>query len=224
MDHQCAATVRKTGKRCQKPAVLGATVCASHGAGAPHVKVRAMVRAEVESWGLGAATVDPGEVLLRLVSQSAARAEHYARLLGEAYDAAERLRCAHEDGTSGVSVAGDDAAAAVAREDLDRVFTTGGVAALVGKTYAATKDGDVYATGEAIRGLAQLEAAERERCALFAAKAVAAGLQERIVRVAEHQASIAERALMAALVDIGLGEEQRQAAASRVAYHLRVLA
>jgi uncharacterized hydantoinase/oxoprolinase family protein len=72
--------------------------------------------------------------------------------------------------------------------------------------------------------LAQLEAAERERCALFAAKAVAAGLQERIVRVAEHQASIAERALMAALVDIGLGEEQRQAAASRVAYHLRVLA
>ena len=34
-------------------------------------------------------------------------------------------------------------------------------------------------TGEAIRGLADLEAKERERCANFASKAVAAGLAER---------------------------------------------
>jgi hypothetical protein len=58
-----------------------------------------------------------------------------------------------------------------ARRDLDRIFNTGGVAALVGNTYGAAKDVGVYVTGEAIRGLADLEAKERERCANFASKA-----------------------------------------------------
>ena len=49
-------------------------------------------------------------------------------------------------------------------------FNTGRVAALVGNTYGAAKDVGVYVTGEAIRGLADLEAKERERCANFAGK------------------------------------------------------
>jgi hypothetical protein len=44
------------------------------------------------------------------------------------------------------------------RRDLDRIFNTGGVAGLVGSTYGAAKDVGVYVTGEAIRGLADLEA------------------------------------------------------------------
>jgi hypothetical protein len=88
---------------------------------------------------------------------------------------------------AGVNVEGDNAMAETAREDLDRIFNTGGVAALVGNTYGATKDVGVYVTGEAIRGLADLEAKERERCANFAAKAIAAGLNERMVRLAERQ-------------------------------------
>jgi hypothetical protein len=47
----------------------------------------------------------------------------------------------------------------------------------------------IYVTGEAIRGLADLEAKERERCANFATKAIAAGLAERTVRIAERQVS-----------------------------------
>jgi hypothetical protein len=50
----------------------------------------------------------------------------------------------------------------------------------------SAKDVGVYVTGEAIRGLADLEAKERERCADFASKAVAAGRAERTVRVAER--------------------------------------
>jgi hypothetical protein len=42
--------------------------------------------------------------------------------------------------------------------DLDRIVNTGGVPALVGSTYGAAKDVGVYVTGEAIRGLADLEA------------------------------------------------------------------
>jgi hypothetical protein len=49
--------------------------------------------------GLGEAHRDPGDVLLRLVTQSAARAEMYARLLQEAFDAAEGLKEAYERGT-----------------------------------------------------------------------------------------------------------------------------
>src|SRR6187551_2574869 len=44
----------------------------------PHVASKAAVRAEVLSWGLGDSKVDPGEVLLRLVTQSAARADNVA--------------------------------------------------------------------------------------------------------------------------------------------------
>jgi hypothetical protein len=51
------------------------------------LKAKAAIRAEVMNWCLGDATVDPGEVLLRLVTQSAARAEIYARLLQEAFEA-----------------------------------------------------------------------------------------------------------------------------------------
>jgi hypothetical protein len=143
------------------------------------------------SWGLGDTNVDPGEVLLRLVTQSAARAERYAMLLEEAYEAAERLKQAHDAGAQ-IEAPGDELAdtAETARRDLDRIFNTGGVAALVGNTYGAAKDVGVYVNGEVIRGLADLEAKERERCANFATKAIAAGLAERTVRVAERQGQL----------------------------------
>lgn len=125
------------------------------------------------------------------VTQSRKRADLYAQLLQEALEAAERLKRAHDDGLSIESEGDEDAdTAETARRDLDRIFNTGGVAARVGNTYGAAKDVGVYVTGEAIRGLADLEARERERCANFASKAVAAGLNERMVRLAERQGEL----------------------------------
>lgn len=49
-----------------------------HGGAAPQVRAKAEVRAEVMRWGLGDALDDPGEVLLRLLTQSRMRAEGYA--------------------------------------------------------------------------------------------------------------------------------------------------
>jgi hypothetical protein len=92
------AISKQTGQQCKRTAIPGGTVCRYHVGGAQQVKAKAAVRAELLGWGLGDTTVDPGEVLLRLVTQSAARAERYALLLEEAYDAAERLKQAHEDG------------------------------------------------------------------------------------------------------------------------------
>jgi phosphoenolpyruvate synthase/pyruvate phosphate dikinase len=64
----------------------------------------------------------------------------------------------------------DSDTAETARRDLDRIFNTGGVAAVVGTTYGAAKDVGVYVIREAIRGLADLEGKERERCGNFASK------------------------------------------------------
>jgi hypothetical protein len=138
----------------QNKAIPDGTACRFHGGASPHVASKAPVRAEVFSWGLGDSHVDPGAVLLRLVTQSAARAQRYAMLLEEAYEAAERLKRSFDAGA--VEIDEGNEMAETAREDLDRIFNTGGVAALVGNTYGAAKDVVVYVTGEAIRGLADL--------------------------------------------------------------------
>jgi hypothetical protein len=218
---QCKATSR-TGNRCKNKAIPGGTVCRFHGGASPHVASKAAVRAEVFNWGLGDTTVDPGEVLLRLVTQSAARAERYAMLLEEAYEAAERLKRSFDAGALEIDEDNDELVE-TARRDLDRIFNTGGVAALVGNMYGAAKDVGVYVTGEAIRGLADLEAKERERCASFATKAVAAGLAERTVRIAERQGQLMVEMVQAALREGYLSPEQVSAFKAALARQAREL-
>ena len=145
-------------------------------------------------------------------------------LLEEAYEAAERLKQAHDAGAE-IEAPGNELAdtAETARRDLDRIFNTGGVAALVGNTYGAAKDVGVYVTGEAIRGLADLEAKERERCANFATKAVAAGLAERTVRIAERQGQLMVEMVQAALREVDLSPEQASAFKAALARQAREL-
>jgi hypothetical protein len=215
---------KHSGEQCKRKAIPGGTVCRYHGGNARQVKAKAAIRAEVLNWGLSDSHTDPGEVLLRLVTQSAARAEHYSRLLQEAFEAAERLKQAHDAGAQ-IEAPGDEHAdsAETARRDLDRIFNTGGVAALVGNTYGAAKDVGIYVTGEAIRGLADLEAKERERCANFATKAVAAGLAERTVRVAERQGQLMVEMVQAALREVDLSPEQASAFKAALARQAREL-
>lgn len=230
---RCIARNRN-GEQCGRWARPGATCCATHLRNPAAIR-NAEVRAEVMRWGLGDATTDPGEVLLRLVTQSAARVERYSQLLEQAYDAADRLRAAHEaqellvdQGHVG-DVDDDDretAAIQQARQDLDRIFGVGGVSALVGYTYSATITGSVYASGEAIRGLAKLEAEERDRCASFAAKAVAAGLAERQVRIAERQGQQLMELMLAVLGDpaLELSDEKLDLVPAVVERHLALVA
>jgi len=174
----------RRGEPCGKWAVRGATVCRSHGAASPHVKARAAVRAEILDWGLNDATEDPGAILLRLVTQSAARAQRYAAEL----------------------------------EDL--VDAEGLAAAMVGDTVVATKYG-TEKSGEYIRGLAQLEAQERDRCVNFATKAIAAGLAERQVRLAERQGEMLAAVVTAALAEVALPEEMANQVKMAIARQVR---
>lgn len=173
----CSART-KAGKACGRHAVIGATVCAVHGGSAPQVKAKAAVRAEVLAWGLGDAVDDPGEVLLRLVTQSRMRVQQLSAEI-------ER-KVAELDGLSLESI-------------------------LVGDTLVPGEFGETK-VGEYIRGLVQLEAQERDRLANFCAKAIAAGLAERTVRMAERQGEMLAAVLMAVIGStiLGLNETQRK--------------
>jgi proline racemase len=186
---QCKAVAKSTGKRCQRKAIPGGTVCRNHGGAAPAVKAKAAVRAEVMSWGLGDLNVDPGEILLRLVSQSAARAAMYAVELEQLVAASPSLRDA-----------------------------------LIDEIWISTDKGESYKAGEYIRGLAKLEADERDRCANFAAKAVAAGLAERQVRLAEKQAVLFAAGMRAVLDALNLTPEQKALEPKIVAEQFAMLA
>ena len=82
--------------------------------------------------------------------------------------------------------------------------------------------GEGGAQGEYIRGLAQLEADERDRAANFARLALAAGIEERRVQLAERETSMLEDWLRAVLgdPDIGLDAGQRTAFLASARRHL----
>lgn len=178
------------GEPCGRDAIAGGTVCQTHGGSAPVVKARAAVRAEVMRWGLRDVAADPGEVLLRLVTQSARRADLYA-------------------------------------EELERITTAADTLeeALIGDSRVLVGD-ELAKVGEFIRGFAVLEAQERDRCANFAAKAVAAGLEERMVRLAERQGALLADVIRKVLddPDLGLSSDQRRVASQVAARHLRLVA
>ena len=195
---KCVGHRISDGQPCGRPPTHGATVCTSHGGSAPQVKRSALVRAEVAQWVLGDATDDPGTVLLRLITQSRRRADLYASLLEEAYEAAEVL------GSTDWSL-------------------PKGVAALIGHKHALDAQGNPVAIAEAIRGLVVLEAQERDRCVNFCTKAITAGLAERVVRMQEREASQAHEALMAGLDAAGITGALRAKVLDGTVAHLRLV-
>jgi hypothetical protein len=138
------------------------------------------------AWALSDVHEDPGEVLLRLVTQSSARCVLYSRELQELVD------------------------------------TEGLAAAVSGEVVIPTRNGS-YVAGEYVRSLARLEAEERDRLASFATKAIAAGLAERTVRVAERQGQLMVEMVQAALREVDLSREQASAFKTALARQARVL-
>lgn len=226
---------RKDGEPCFQFVVEGTETCRMHaGMSAAKIRAKGNVMVELKRWGLDGHTTlrDAGEVLLRLVTQSASRVELYSQLLGEAFEAAERVRQASAAGalvvaekrpTDGDEEMGERPELQAARADLERVFAVGGVGALIGVKRDADRYGRLYDVEEAVRGLARLEAEERDRCASFAAKAVAAGLAERQVRLAEQQGMLLVAAIRAILADLSLSADQLLLVGEVVPRHLRAI-
>jgi hypothetical protein len=68
---------------------------------------------------------------------------------------------------------------------------------------------DRYKAGEYVRGLAKLEAEERDRCASFCSKAVAAGLVKKQTELAQLQGEMLVKSLQAVLDKVQLTPEQK---------------
>jgi hypothetical protein len=183
--------LRADKQPCKANAVKGTEPlsCRRHvGKSLAKVRAEVAVRQEVLAWGLGDTKTDPGELLLRLVTQAALRADAYARELARVVD--------EKDGNLQKALTGDS-------------WTSGGDMS------------EPVKTGEYIRAITKLEADERDRAASFATKAVAAGLAERQVRLAERQAEMAAAFVHAVLDELGVGgTPQAQQAIQR---HLTLL-
>lgn len=194
----CVGHNRK-GLPCGQSAIAGGTVCIRyHGGSARQVAVKAAVRYEVSQWVAGDTTEDPGEVLLRLVTQSSRRAALYASLLEEQYERA---------------AAGEETTTLDSR-----------IGVLIGRKFSLNKEGRPVPVEEAIRGLVDLEMRERELCGSFATKAIAAGLAERSVRLAEKQGALIADVLRSVLTDpaLGLSDAQRVAVPALIRSHLAI--
>lgn len=176
VDGRCNARRRdKSGNLCRRGAGQGTDhsgigPCALHGGNTRNHVVRAervvaeraadTLRGKLRRFDeFDGSDIDYRAEALRLIAFWKWRAGEYGRLLGEAYEAAERLRSAHEAGALLVAAEGDDEAPSVqtARLDLERIFLTGGVTAFVGHRWDADRHGRVYAVDEGVRALVRLE-------------------------------------------------------------------
>lgn len=189
----CSRLRQRDKQPCKAKAIRGSEPpsCRKHmGRALATVRAAVAVREEVLAWGLGDAKTDPGELLLRLVTQAAVRAERYAMEIERVVD--------EHDG------------------NLEK--------ALTGETWVSVGEGEATKAGEYIRAIAQLESAERDRAANFATKAVAAGLAERQVRLAEQQGQMLASVIKAILGELDLNPQQRALVAEVVPRHLRAIA
>ncbi|WP_433330051.1 hypothetical protein [Spirillospora sp. CA-294931] len=183
------------GGRCHGRAIVGLDSCRLHvGKRLEQAKAEgAAIHAAWSAWSAerGTADINPADAVLGMLKMTWARVHVYARLL-EA-----QVAQAHDDREAG-------------RDRSPRgAGPIGEGTGLVGHTYAAVKDEGIYASGEAIRSLAQLEAAERDRCVKYAKTAHDMGIADREIRLAEKQGQLIADAVRAILARIGLSAEQQ---------------
>jgi hypothetical protein len=168
---QCTAKSSRTGKRCGKQAIKGATVCRTHGASAPQVKAAAdrrvqaeQAREAVQHLGLtaGLGRIDPRDALELELWRTHVNVQMYEALVA------------------------------------DLPLAEGGI---YGHTFHASGE----PTGEAKpHVLVVMRDTERTRLAQVAVAAAKAGVEERRVKLAEHQAELIAQYTRALLTELGI--------------------
>jgi hypothetical protein len=197
---------RKNGSPCHGSAIAGTDRCRMH-AGERSEVARAKGEA-ITAWSAlsGTPTVTASDAVLHMLQMSWLRVHLYAELLEEQVAAEQAAREAggrplelevHEgDGD------GDE------WYEAHRVDVGEG-AGLVGVTRSGVKGLGIFVTGEAIRGLAQLEAAERDRCVKFAKTAHDMGIAESHLKLVESYTAELAGLIGRILDGLDLTPEQR---------------
>jgi hypothetical protein len=181
---------RRPGDRCHASAIRGTNACRTHGGQATDVlKAKG---AALDAWRAvpGRPGVSPSEAVMAMLHMSWARVHVYAGLLER------QVAQAQDDFVGqGLAVGGDP--------------ELGPGAGLIGHTRSASPSVGVYVSGEAVRGLAGLEAAERDRCVRFAKVAHDMGIADREIRLAEAQGALLAGAISRILDGLELSPSQR---------------
>lgn len=201
---ECTARRKGGDRECHSPAIRGLSHCRMHaGVSGAVAKAKGEALEALSAWSAvaaadGAATVEPARAVLGMLHMSWTRVHLLAGMLEQQVDRdGLRAEDSVEDGDgsgaprSGFAVPGD----------------SGG---LIGHTFAADKQAGVFASGEAVRGLAQLEAQERDRCVRFAKAAHDMGIADREIDLAERQARGVALGLAAVLNALAVEASRRE--------------
>lgn len=189
----------RAGQPCGKWALAGQLVCRNHGGASPQAKAAATRRLavqamnyEVEQWGLGDTSTDPGTALLQLLTQARIRAQMYAGTIAELVE---------QHGLQEALV-GDSLM-------VNPTFTGGGRNASSGQP-------KFVKIGEYLRGLTVLENQERDRAAKYAKLAIDADLVTAQAKLAAQHGALIESVMLAAFDQMQLTPEQRRIAPGAV--------
>ncbi|NUW45574.1 hypothetical protein [Nonomuraea rhodomycinica] len=176
---ECSKQSKRSQSRCHGLAIRGTAACRTH-AGVSTAVAKAKGEA-LSAWRAvpGRQDVSPAEAVMAMLQMSWARVHIYAGLLEQ--------QLAEADPSRGVG------------------YGEG----LVGHTFSASPSVGVYESGEAVRGLAKLEAEERDRCVRYARVAHDMGIADREIRLAEAQGALLAGAISRILDALDLTAAQR---------------
>ena len=196
IDRRCTARSGRTGERCKKAAIKGATVCGTHGGKAPQVKAAAKRRIEGQAAELAVVTyglpreVAPDVALLEEVHRTAGHVAWLAEVVGQ---------LEHGEVTWGLV------------EETDAPPGENGGGGVTTKHKAS------------VNVWVKLYQDERRHLAAVCRDALAAGIAERQVRLAEQQGALLAGAVNRILDGLGLSPAQRELVSVVVPRELRAI-
>lgn len=203
----CSAHRRSDGHFCKRFPLNGSRVCVRHGAAAPQVRALAaqrygMTRAQEACDRLGVQVdIDPGEALIEMVREAAGNVEFYRTLVAE-------LAIHPEDDDRQLDDSGDP-------------YWVRGETGVYGLTYHQSG----IPTGEAKPHiLVVLYNEERDKLVRYSKEALAAGVEERRLRLAEADARQFYEGMGEAMSAAELTPEQIEVFRSVLAQSLRLTA
>jgi hypothetical protein len=209
----------KRGEPCGQNVPKGTRHCTGHARKPKEQhKAEGLTRIEFTKWmldGHDGSSIDPRVEILRMIAFWKWRCNLYGSLLGQAYEAAERLQqaaAAEQITFIAEQVEVDDRGREqpehpelqTARADLQRVFSLGGVSALVGVKYDADRNGNVYGVDEGVRALTELERKAHEMVAKMCALAIQAKVAEAKIDLAKQVGVMIQVVIVGVLTELGV--------------------
>jgi hypothetical protein len=200
---ECVKGLRRREGPCHGPAIKGLDCCRKH-TGTKSVVAKAKAEANISAWTAigkmpGGVDIDAGMAVLGMLQMTWLRAAAYGELLRQ--QVADQVPEPDPDGFN----------------PHEQAKPNG----LIGYQYAAAgKDGNIYASSEAVRALVVLEASERDRVVKYAETAHKMGISDRLTSLAERWGDVVAGRISLILEGLDLSPEQEAIVPQLIQMHL----